>query len=204
MGMCMRMAVFMHMVVVVSVIMVVVVVMPVIMAMAIFMDMSVVMFVLMAVAMAFLMVMPVIVVMLVNVTMPIFMVMLVIVVVLVIVTMPFLMVMSVVVAMAIFVIMAMPLLHMDMNMRMLVSTGLIMAVPAAIKIFHIMVVVFVSFIQDHIKIAGIQPRLLHPADLHLKAAHRQTVQNIHQHLFIHAQIQQSRSHHIPADSRITF
>ena len=170
----------------------------------------------MAMRMSVFMVMPMIVVVLVNVTMPILVVvamlvtilmdMSMVIFVLMAVAMAILMVMPVVmlVTMAIFVTVAMPLLHMDMNMRMLVSAGLIMAVSAAIKIFHIMVVVFVSFIQDHIKITGIQPRLLHPADLHLKAAHRQTVQNIHQHLFIHAQIQQSRSHHIPADSRTTF
>ena len=117
------------------------------------------------------------VVMPVVVAVTIFMDMSVVMFVLMAVAMAFLMVMLVAMAFLVVVLVtvAMPLLHMDMNMRMLVSTGLIMAVPAAIKIFHIMVVVFVSFIQDNIKIAGIQPRLLHPADLHLKAAHRQTV-----------------------------
>ena len=41
-----------------------------------------------------------------------------------------------------------------------------------VQIFHIVVMVFMPFVQLYIEVAGVQPRFFHPADFYLKALHR--------------------------------
>ena len=48
----------------------------------------------------------------------------------------------------------------------------------SVQICHIMVMILMLFIQQHIKIAHIQPRFFHPADLNVKALHRQACKSM--------------------------
>lgn len=75
---------------------------------------------------------------------------------------------------------------------------------ASVKVLHIMVVIFMLPIQNHMKITGIQPIFLHPGYLNPEPIHRKAVQRILKHLFICSQIQKGRHSHIPADTGHTF
>ena len=72
------------------------------------------------------------------------------------------------------------------------------------KIFHIMVMILMVFIQYHRKITGIQPGLFHPGDLCTKSVSPDTGKRFFQHLLICSQVKKRCNRHIPADSGITF
>lgn len=91
-------------------------------------------------------------------------------------------------------------IHMPVNMAML----LVMHMSFPEQILHIMILVFVGFIQNNMKVADIQPRLFHPADLYTKSMDRNTLQRLFQHFPVRAQIQQCRHRHISADPAVAF
>ncbi len=72
---------------------------------------------------------------------------------------------------------------------------------AAMEVGHVVVVVLVGRVQHHGKIAHIQARLHHPADLHGEALHVQTVERPAHDFLAGAGIQQRRRGHIAADAR---
>ena len=95
----------------------------------------------------------------------------------------------------------------------LVLMGFLMMMPmlrvlssmaVSVQIFHIMVVILMRLIQNHVKIADVQPGFDHPADFYPKALHRETFQGLHKHLLIGPQIQKRSHCHIAAYPRAAF
>ena len=74
----------------------------------------------------------------------------------------------------------------------------------SMEIFHIMIVILMRLVKNHIKITNIQSRFFHSADFNLKSLHRKTLQSFTQYFLISSKIQQGSHSHITADSRITF
>ena len=72
------------------------------------------------------------------------------------------------------------------------------------KIFHVMIMILMCLVQNHLKIADIKSGLLHTADLHTKSRHRNRIQYTFQYLFICSEIQKCSHHHISTDSGIAF
>ena len=97
-------------------------------------------------------------------------------------------------------------------MRMPVRVAVVVAMLAsvavlpfpAMQIGHVVVVVLVGRIKHHGKIAHVQTRLRHAADLHGEALHRQAVQGTAHGLLAGAGIQQGRGAHVAADARGAF
>ena len=75
---------------------------------------------------------------------------------------------------------------------------------AAKQIFHVMVMIFMSGVQSHVKITHIQTGLLHPAYGNGKSVHRQRAKRPLQSLSSGSQIQKRRRRHIAADASHTF
>ena len=65
-----------------------------------------------------------------------------------------------------------------------------------IEIGHIVVMVFVFFVQDHIEIAAVDARLLHPGDFHGESFGRDGVQCLFQYLPIRPQVQKGCHKHV--------
>jgi hypothetical protein len=65
-----------------------------------------------------------------------------------------------------------------------------------IEIGHVMVMVFVFFIQDHIEITAVDARLLDPGNFHLESFGRDGVQCLLQYLTIRSQVQERCHKHI--------
>ena len=72
------------------------------------------------------------------------------------------------------------------------------------QISHIMIMVLVLMIQQHIEINRRNPALLHLRNLNVKALRRDRLQNLLQLLLVCTKIQQCTCQHIAADSGITF
>ena len=65
-----------------------------------------------------------------------------------------------------------------MMVVMVVMVAVVVMVVVAVKIFHVMIVVFVGLIQDHVKIAGIQPGFHNAADLYLISGNRKAFKGL--------------------------
>ena len=106
-----------------------------------------------------------------------------------------------------------------MGMRMVMGTGMLVGVLmvmavrrfgcmgiscASIKVFHIVVMVFMFRIQQHVKVTDIQAGFLHAADAHRKSVHRQRSERAFQRFPIRPQIQQGGRRHVAADACKTF
>ena len=74
----------------------------------------------------------------------------------------------------------------------------------SMQVLHIMIAVFVLFVQQHQKITGIQSRFFYSADFYGKPVCREAFQRFSQYVFISAQIQQRCDSHIAADTGRTF
>ena len=72
------------------------------------------------------------------------------------------------------------------------------------QIGHVMIMVLVLMIQQHIEINRRNPALLHLRNLNVKALRRDRFQHLLQLLLICTKIQQCTCQHISADSGITF
>ena len=72
------------------------------------------------------------------------------------------------------------------------------------QISHIMIMVLVLMIQQHIEINRRNPALLHLRNLNVKALRRDRLQHLLQLLLVCTKIQQCTCQHIAADSGITF
>lgn len=69
---------------------------------------------------------------------------------------------------------------------------------------HVVVMVFMGFVQQDVEITGIQPVLFHTGDLDLKTFYRQAVQCLHKNASIGAQVQEGSHGHVPADPGLAF
>jgi hypothetical protein len=65
-----------------------------------------------------------------------------------------------------------------------------------IEIGHVMVMVFVFFVQDYIEITAVDARLLDPGNFHLESFGRDGVQCLLQYLTIRSQVQERCHKHI--------
>ena len=84
-------------------------------------------------------------------------------------------------------------------MRFPEAVNMRLSMPVSMQIFHIMVVVLMSFIQHHMKIAHIKTGLFHPADYGPITAYGKTPKSPLQHLLICPQIQKRCHGHVSAD-----
>ena len=76
----------------------------------------------------------------------------------------------------------------------------------AVQIVHVMVVVVMLLIQDHIKIAAVNTALHNPADPDFKAAFlfSDSFQNLPKDRFVGTKVQKSGDNHIAADTAAAF
>ena len=72
------------------------------------------------------------------------------------------------------------------------------------QIGHVMIMILVFMIQQHIEINRRNPALLHLRNLNVKALRRDRLQHLLQLLLVCPKIQQCTRQHISADSGITF
>lgn len=89
-------------------------------------------------------------------------------------------------------------------MAMAVTMGLfpvmVMAMIMTMKILHVMIMVLMLRIQDHIKIACVDPRLGHSLNLDLKSLNRKALQCLPHDILISPKVKKGRDCHVPADS----
>lgn len=85
---------------------------------------------------------------------------------------------------------------------MLVAMLVLVAVLMFMAVF--MWVFMCRFIEDDVKITGINAVFLHTTDLELIAGQVHTGQSIEQYLLVGAEIEQGSNGHVPADARIAF
>ena len=109
--------------------------------------------------------------------------------------------MIVVVMMMIIVVVRMPVVIMIV---MVVMVFLRFWRSLSEQIGHVMIMILVFMIQQHIEINRRNPALLHLRNLNVKALRRDRFQHLLQLLLICTKIQQCTRQHISADSGITF
>ena len=97
-----------------------------------------------------------------------------------------------------------PCVVMMVVMVMLMMMVVVMAVLMPVQIFHIVVMAVMRFIQHHVKITAVDARLLHAADLRLKAVSRNARQDAQEFLAVRSQVQKRRHRHIAADPCAAF
>ena len=100
------------------------------------------------------------------------------------------------------VLMRMPV--MIMMVVMVVMVFLCLRRSLSEQISHVMIMVFVLMIQQHIEIYRRNPALQHLRNLNVKALRRDRFQHLLQLLLVCTKIQQCTCQHIAADSGITF
>ena len=71
------------------------------------------------------------------------------------------------------------------------------------QIFHIMIMILMHRIQNHVKIAAIKSCLLYTGNLCTKPIYRDTCKYLLQYLRVSTQINQGSNQHVPADSCCT-
>ena len=86
------------------------------------------------------------------------------------------------------------------TMAVVVFFSMTMAVIMTVQILHIMVMIFMKGIEDHIKIAAVYPRFLHPPDLGVKTVVRNRLQSSFQCFQIRSEINHGRYKHVSADT----
>ena len=80
----------------------------------------------------------------------------------------------------------------------------------AVEVFHVVVMILVRGIENHVEVAGIEARLLHAADANFEALHRQAAEHLEHgrlasSLFLRrSQIEKRRHSHVAADARRAF
>ena len=70
------------------------------------------------------------------------------------------------------------------------------------QIRHIVIVVFVRFVQKHRKIARIKPRFGHPRYPHVESLYGQAPQNSLEFFLVRPKIEKGSYHHVSAYARI--
>ncbi len=89
-------------------------------------------------------------------------------------------------------------------MAMAVVVSFFMVTMVSIKVRYVVVMIFMIPVKNDIEVAKLEARFFYPGDFNRKTISRKTGQNLLQHLTVCPQINQSRHHHIAADSRFTF
>ena len=124
---------------------------------------------------------------------------------------------------SVFMVMRMRLLSMTMLMNMMMFRSVMMFImfrmtvfmmlpvimavsfiQMSVKIFHVMIVIFVGFIQDHSEVAGVQSRFLHPGNFRPEAVYAEAPESFFQHFPVRSQVKKGGHRHISADPGITF
>ena len=118
----------------------------------------------------------------------------------VLVVMPVVAVMMIVVVMMMVVVLVM----MPVVIVMVVMVFLRIRRSLSEQISHVMIMILVLMIQQHIEINRRNPALLHLRNLNVKALRRDRLQHLLQLLLVCPKIQQCTRQHISADSGITF
>ena len=104
------------------------------------------------------------------------------------------------------------IIMMDMSMRialvmpmhMIAIMDTLLPFGMSMKVFHIMIPVFMGSIQYHMEITGIDPGFYHPGHFNLKSLHRKAVQRPFKHVSVRPQIQKRSHCHIAAYPRAAF
>ena len=85
---------------------------------------------------------------------------------------------------------------------MVMAVGMLF--PAAVQVLHVVVVILVDLVQDDVKIAGIEPGLLHPAYADAVAVQRKALKRFQEFFFISPKVQQSCHRHVAGDPGAAF
>ncbi len=88
-----------------------------------------------------------------------------------------------------------------MPMHMLRS--MIMCISMTMQIFHIMIMIFMFLIKNHIKVARIQTGFFYPGNADIKSLYRKACKSFFQNLLICSKIQKCCHRHISADTAFT-